>query len=206
MLTAFEWRRFWCPRGENIDLSDGGFLSDPDSKWGKYANPDLVTFEHLAKMSCVALLGEPGIGKSWTLASHSHVLQGSLMGDEKVVHLDLRSFGDEHRLMECLFESDVFDAWRKGDGVIPVFLDSLDECLLRIDNVATLLADELPKQPVDRLRLRIACRTVPWPTILEKVLVSLFSDFKAYEMAPLRRIDVRRGAEQSGVSDPEGFV
>jgi Cdc6-like AAA superfamily ATPase len=106
MLTAFTWKRFWCPRGENIDLSDHGFLSDPDSKWGKYANPDLVTFEHLAEMSCVALLGEPGIGKSWTLRFHSRAVEASLKGDEKLVYLDLRSFGNEQRLLEALFGSD----------------------------------------------------------------------------------------------------
>ena len=173
MPTIFEWKRFWCARGETIDLSDRGFLSDPDYKWGKYYNPNLVTFEHLAEMPCVALLGEPGIGKSWTLSWHARELEKSIKDNEKLLYLDLRSFGDERRLMESLFESDVFESWRKGDGVLHVFLDSLDECLLRIDNVATLLADELPKQPANRLRLRIACRTVPWPTILEKACVKL---------------------------------
>jgi hypothetical protein len=206
MATAFEWERFWCPRGDTIDLSDGGFLSDPDSKWGKYVHPNLVSFERLTEISCVALLGEPGIGKSWTLSCHARALKTSLREDEKLVYLDLRSFGDERRLMESLFESDVFEDWRKGDGVLHVFLDSLDECLLRIDNVATLLADELPKQPVGRLRLRIACRTVPWPTILEKTCVSLFKDFNAYEMAPLRRIDVQQAAEQSGINNPDIFM
>jgi hypothetical protein len=65
--VIFEWQRFWCPRDKTISLSDGGFLYDPESKYGKYQNPDLVTFERLNEVSCLALLGGPGIGKSWTL-------------------------------------------------------------------------------------------------------------------------------------------
>lgn len=206
MPAAFEWKRFWSLREETIDLSDGGFLSDPDSKWGKYYNPNLVTFEHFAEVPCVALLGEPGIGKSWSLNHYSATLASSLRNNETLVYLDLRSFGNEQRLVEELFESAEFDAWRKGNGVMHLLLDSLDECLLRIDNIAALLADELPKEPVDRLRLRIACRTVPWPTILENACVRLFKGFKAYEMTPLRRVDVRRAAEQSGIDNPDRFM
>src|SRR5262249_9741183 len=133
-------------------------------------------------------------------------VQGSLAPGAKLMSLDLRSFGDERRLTDSLFDSEVFESWRRGDWLLHVFLDSLDECLLRIDNVATLLADELPKQPVERLRLRIVRRTAPWPTVLEKVLVDLFGECKAYEMVPLRRIDVQRAAEQSGMVDPSGFL
>jgi hypothetical protein len=206
MTVGFDWKRFWCPRGESIDLSDRGFLSDPEDKWGKYDNPDLVTFERLADLPCAVLLGEPGIGKSWTLRADSPEVQGSLGPSAKLMCLDLRSFGDERRLIDSLFHSDELESWRKGDWFLHVFLDSLDECLLRIDNVATLLADELPKQPVQRMRLRIACRTAPWPTVLENALTGLFGACKPYEMVPLRRIDVQRAAEQSGIIDSNAFL
>jgi len=32
MAITFDWKRFWCPRGESINLSDGGFLYDPEDK------------------------------------------------------------------------------------------------------------------------------------------------------------------------------
>jgi hypothetical protein len=108
--------------------------------------------------------------------------------------------------MEALFESDEVESWRKGDWLMHLHLDSLDECLLRIDNVAAILADELPKQPVDRLHLRIACRTAPCPALLENALEDLYGDCPAYELAPLRRIDVLRAAEQSGISNPDAFL
>ncbi len=206
MTKGFDWKRFWCPRDGSINLSDRGFLSDPEGNWSKYLNPALVTFERLAELPCVVLLGEPGIGKTWTLQKESAEVQGSLAAGAKLVSLDLRSFGDEGRLMASLFDSELFESWRKGDWLLHVFLDSLDECLLRIDNVATLLADEFPKQPIERLRLRIACRTAPWPTVLEKALADMFRECKAYELVPLRRVDVQRAAEQSGIIDPRAFL
>jgi predicted NACHT family NTPase len=206
MPKGFDWRRFWCPRDRFFDLSDRGFLADPDGRLGKYSNPDLVTFERLAELPCAVLLGEPGIGKSWTLQQESAKLQNSLPPGAKLLSLDLRSYSTDTRLMAALFESELFASWRKGDWLLHVFLDSLDECLLRIDNVATLLADELPKQPVERLRFRIACRTAPWPAVLENALVDLFGECNPYELVPLRRIDVQRAAEQSGIGDPNAFL
>ena len=206
MKNGFDWKRFWCPRGGIFNLSDRGFLSDPEGEWGKYSNPDLVTFGRLAEFPCAVLLGEPGIGKSWTLQQEKAEVESSLAIGARLLSLDLRSFSTDIRLMESLFNSETFESWRKGDWMLHVFLDSLDECLLRIDNVAALLADELPKQPVERLRLRIACRTAPWPTILEKALTDLFGECHAYELVPLRRIDVKRAAEQSGIADPNAFL
>lgn len=206
MAQDFDWKRFWCPRDKSFDLSDRGFLSDPDDKWGKYSNPDLVTFDRLAELPCAVMLGEPGIGKSWTLRHESAGVERSLTMGAKSICCDLRSFNTDSRLMAALFDNETFDSWRNGDWLLHVFLDSLDECLLRIDNVASILADELPKQPVDRLRLRIACRTAPWPAVLEKALDKLFGDCKAHELVPLRRTDVRRAAEQSGVADPSAFL
>ena len=86
-------------------------------------------------------------------------------------------------------------------------MDSLDECLLRVDTLATLLIDEFKKYPVDRLSLRIACRTAEWPVTLEKGLQDLWGDtnFDAYELAPLRRLDVIEAAKENGI-DPELFV
>src|SRR5271170_4178791 len=123
MPPNFDWKRFWCPRGEPINLSDRGFLSDPESKFGKYANADLVTFEQFAELPCLALLGEPGIGKSWTLRHDGPDVQGSVPAGAQLMCLDLRSFGEESRLVGSLFESEIFENWRKGDWLLHVFLD-----------------------------------------------------------------------------------
>jgi len=106
MPNVFNWKRFWCPRGGTFNLSDKGFLSDPESTWGKYLNPELVTFRQLAEIPCLALLGEPGMGKTWAL-NHDGVLAEEAATREGgiVIRRDLRSFGSEDRLMRSLFES-----------------------------------------------------------------------------------------------------
>ena len=59
--------------------------------------------------------------------------------------LDLHSYGSEDRLIKNLFESSQFRAWGEGIHTLHIFLDSLDECLLRIDNVTALLAEEFKR-------------------------------------------------------------
>jgi predicted NACHT family NTPase len=209
MENVFDWKRFWYPRGDLIKLGDGGFLVNPDTDWGSRLNPALVTFNDLTETPCLALLGEPGIGKSWALQHDSIASEEAIPHeDQGVIHVDLRSYGSEDRLVSDLFKSDEWNKWRAANHRLYVFLDSLDECLLRIDNIASLLADELSKQPVDRLHLRIACRTAPWPTILEEALKKLYgkSGFRAYELAPLRRIDVEHAADRSGIKNVPAFV
>ena len=209
MPPIFNWKRFWCPRDKGFQLSDNGFLYDPDGEYGQVLNPNLVSFDRFADKPCVALLGEPGIGKSWALKSERANLESSILAKgERALWLDLRSFGSEDRLWKVLFDVEEFRKWREGNYLLHLFLDSLDECLLRIDNIASLIADQLPNEPVQRLRLRIACRTAPWPHILENALIEAFGPegFEAYELVPLRRSDVKEAALQSGIAQPEPFL
>jgi predicted NACHT family NTPase len=204
---AYNWKRFWCPRTGRIDLSDGGYMVDPDSEWGRIYNPDVVPFESIAGVPCLVLLGEPGIGKTVAMRGEYEAIKVKAQdqGDD-TSWLDLRSFGSEDRLVRNLFESTTFIRWIEGEHRLHLFLDSLDECLLRIDTVATLLADELKKYPVERLCLRIACRTADWPNVLERALRELWGEeaVQVFELAPLRRVDVREAAKANGL-DPDAF-
>ncbi len=63
--AVYEWPRFWIPQTAILDLSDAGFLRDPlDSLYGP---GPLRTLVQLDAHRALALLGEPGIGKSATL-------------------------------------------------------------------------------------------------------------------------------------------
>jgi predicted NACHT family NTPase len=112
-------------------------------------------------------------------------------------------------LIRDLFASEVFLAWTQGGHRLHIFLDSLDECLLRIDTAAALLGSEFQKyaDAVERLHLRIAFRTAAWPNTLEETLRSLWGkDFvEVYELAPLRRRDVVEAAQADGV-DADAFL
>lgn len=211
----YSWKRFWCPRSERserINLAEGGYLCDPEAEWGHIYNPDLVTFEAISKLPCLVLLGEPGIGKSRAIEAEQKKIVNEIRGTEdEVLSLDLRSFGSEDRLVRKLFESPEFAAWLKGKHQLYIFLDSLDECLLRIDTVATLLIDEFNRSDIrseaNRLHLCIACRTAVWHLVLEEGLKQVFGkdSVGVYELAPLRRKDVKEAANVEEL-EPDAFL
>jgi predicted NACHT family NTPase len=173
----YPWKRFWCPRGDSINLFDGGYLPDPDSEWGRISNPNVISLDSVAQIPCLILLGEPGIGKSRAMAAEKKDMDLKVKQEEdKTFEFNLRSYGSEDRLARNLFESDEVIAWKKGSHRLYVFLDSLDEGLLRINVLAPLLVEELKKiekQTLQRLSLRIACRMFDWPQSLETGLQAL---------------------------------
>lgn len=202
---SYIWKRFWCPRTGNLAL-DEGYLLDPEAKWGEVYNPDVKSFDTIGQTPCLVLLGEPGIGKSTAMREAFERVSAAATGAEtKSLWFDLRAYGSEDRLVQDLFGSALFTGWATGSHRLQVFIDSLDECLLRIDNVGTLLGDELKEQPIQRLGLRIACRTAEWPSSLEQALTSLWGkeNVGVYELAPLRRVDVEEAAKAEGLASEE---
>ena len=162
---VYPWKRFWCSRSGSINLGDNGYLYDPEAEWAKIYNPDLVTFEAICDLPCLALLGEPGIGKSHAIkVEQKEIISKVQKQGDQVLFLDLRSYGSEDRLIRRLFESSEFTTWIGGEHHLHIFLDSFDECLLRVNTLATLLVDEFKcqREKVNRLHIRIACRTAVW--------------------------------------------
>lgn len=199
----YNWQRFWCLPGSSVRVSDDGYLWGP----GAY-NPNIVTFEQIQHVPCLALLGEPGIGKSKALEREFSTLDDSLRGtDDSAVFLNLRSYGSEDRLVRALFESSEFTQWVSGSHRLHLFLDSLDECLLRIDTVAAILVDELEKYPLERLYLRVACRTAEYPSLLDQELRKLWGkeNYQVYELVQLRREDIAEAVRVEG-HDPQTFL
>lgn len=189
----YAWQRYWYPRGQPVALIDGGYLPDPEQHRAYIDHGLLVPFSVICTHPCLVLLGEPGIGKSTAMAQEQATIDAAITGTgAEVMHLDLRSYGSESSLMRDLFDDSGFRAWVAGTHELYLYLDSLDEGLLHIRTIATLLARELRKCPINRLRLRIACRTAEWPHSLEADVTQLWGedDIAAYELAPLRRADV----------------
>ncbi|KAM3092559.1 NACHT domain-containing protein [Phormidesmis sp. 146-35] len=205
----FDWKRFWCPRTAQISLSDrGGYLVDPDSEYGKkYFNPDLVSFEAIADIPCLVLLGEPGIGKSQEMKNLIKHTQGKLNLSHSPLELNLRSCSS--LAIDLIPDQDFID-WINGEHRLYLFLDSLDEGLLDTQNLATQLVDEFRKRKyrdkLNRLYLRIVCRTAVFPQVLEEGLKELWKDGLAiYELAPLRYADVETAATIEGI-EPQSFL
>ena len=197
------WKRFWCPRSGSINLTDGGYLYDPDSEWGRAYNPDLVSLEAIADVPCLVLLGEPGSGKSQELENLKALTESKICGSSQILDLNLRSCVN---LKEDLFKDEAFTNWLEDSYHLYLFLDSLDEGLLSIPTLAAGLVDELKKakyqNQINRLHLRLACRTFVFPEILEEGLEDLWqkANFAIYELASLRRIDVIQAAKAEDLS------
>ena len=204
--SQYEWPRFWCPRDGAFSLSDGGYLADPTSEYGRLLNPQVRAFPDLAGTQCLVFLGEPGMGKSTSVKSGFDAASQRADGSTALL-LDLRRYGTEDRLLRELTESQVMREWANSESVLELFLDSVDECLLRVDTLATLLPDALHQLPTHRLLLRIACRTGDWPQTLEAGLDEVFgkASLGVYELTPLRRIDVASAATAKSL-EPEAFL
>jgi len=205
---TYNWKRFWCPRTGTFNLSDGGYLYVPQVTWTRTAVSDVVPFESISSTQCLILLGEPGMGKTFAMQAERESIDFQVaQAGGKTLWLDLRQFGEETRLIRAVFEDDVFKAWRQGTHELHIFLDALDEALLRIDTISAILSTELRKFPIERLYLRIACRTADWPNDLEQGLLNIWGkdSVKVFELAYLQRRDVIEAAQANGL-DPASFL
>ena len=204
----YNWKRFWVAKGSTYQIAQDGFLEDPESRLGRLLDLNARSLESIAGTPCLALLGEPGLGKTMSLEREVKDLEDQIKGKRgEILWLNLGLYGDESRLIRDLFESESFQSWLKGSHILHIFLDSLDECRMQIKAVAAILAEELKKYHADRLFLRIACRTFEWPQTLEDELKSHWGEdaFAAYELLPLRQVDVEE-AVKANSKDPQAFL
>ena len=167
------------------------------------ALPDLESYRALA------LLGEPGMGKSTTLEAEDARIRSSRHQEGAMsVHVDLRAFSSEGLLVQKVFANPEIAGWKSGTSQLFLHLDSLDEALLRIDSIANLIASELQNLPAERLSVRIACRTAVWPEqTLEPALREIWGDeaVGVFELAPLRRVDVDAAAKARAIDQKAFF-
>jgi predicted NACHT family NTPase len=201
----YNWKRFWCSRTSQVNLGDRGYLYDPESEYGHLLNPELVGLEAIADVPCLILLGEPGIGKSQEMKNLVKYTVESIQPSHPPLELNLRSCNN---LATDLIKDQDFIDWSNGEHRLYLFLDSLDEGLLTIRNLATQLVDELSKNKysdkLDRLYLRIACRTAVLPQFLEEGLQRLWAENLAvYELAPLRQVDVENAATEENIESQD---
>ncbi len=204
---VYQWNRFWSSRTGQVNLEDGGFLWDPESEHGSIYNPDVKSFVEIDKLPVLGLLGEPGIGKSFTMKTLVEDAKTRVASEGQVLYVDLRSVGSEQRLEKKVFESKEFRTWSETKTKLYIFIDSLDECLLSVKTASRLLSDEFQKYPQQNLFIRIACRTWDWPIGFENDLGDLWGEenIGVFELTPLRRKDVVEAVVTNDL-EPEQFI
>ncbi len=142
--NTYQWKRFWCLRSGGINLADGGYFYDPETKWGKTCNPDLVSLEAIANIPCLVLLGEPGIGKSQELKKLINYTEEVIDKDDRILSLDLEDYSED-KLYAKLFDAQTYIDWKNGTHRLYLFLDSLDQGWLTIRKLPSLLTEEFRK-------------------------------------------------------------
>lgn len=144
----FNWERFWYPRGSSLNLSDDGYLPDPNSRLGRNSNPGLVSPSKTFEAKALVLLGDPGMGKSTVLSDQESLLKSKQTdASDRHLFLNLRSYQTDSQLTADIFEGPILKEWLAGTHTLYLYLDSLDEGLLSIKVLAALLVDKLKKLP-----------------------------------------------------------
>jgi hypothetical protein len=208
--TAVRPPRYWCRREGLFRVDSCGFLLDPEGPYRISINPELVRLADEERRDCLILLGEPGMGKSTELKTERDRWERAIdSSNDCLIWLDLGEYGDETRLIRDLFEAPKWALWRAGDRTLHLYLDALDECRLHLPNVVAVVLGQLKRLPrLDRLKLRVACRTGAWPQHLEEGLKSFWPwDLTGVlELVPLRRHDVAEIDAGMGLEDVEEFL
>jgi hypothetical protein len=181
--------RFWCPPDRGVALDEYGYLVDPQAESWRYGqSADVVSTTELPTIRCLLLLGEPGIGKSTVLAEHAPLLPAEVSCP--VLTFDPSEYGED-RLVRDVLNGPAVQEWTAGAGQLCLVLDGLDEGLLHIPQLASILVGRLRSWPCGRLWVRIACRTAQWPELLASAVDKAFpGQHRAFELLSLRRSDV----------------
>lgn len=154
---TYDIKRFWTPIDKKFDLSDGGYLEDPEQYPEWMGHAESVGYEYLQDVPCLILLGEPGAGKSTWFDQICEQLSASIRanGDE-ILPIRLQK---AHDVRDEVFESEEFLDWRKGRHRLYLFFDGFDE-REKLDRwLRNLIAKVLESAPLERLCFRVVCRT-----------------------------------------------
>lgn len=197
-------RRFWVPAGGQYELDAEGYLADPEAVvlGQRWHNTEALSSEDLRFHRSVVLLGEPGSGKTTFLRNEGPLLPPDVVTG--IIKVNLASYSSEERLARSVLEGPEISEWWHGTGELCLVLDGFDEAQTRIPSLASLFVDFLEAWPLNRLWLRLACRTADWPSTLDNFIATRAPDALTVELLPLRQSDVHTSA--SSVTDPAAFL
>ncbi len=228
----YDFDRFWCPVEGMIELDHYGYLRDPETNTDWMGQPDTLPYEYIEDVPCLILLGEPGIGKSLWFRQRKDTLTAKIRdAGSRDLWVDLGAYDQAPDVVEAVFHDEEFVQWHQGVYRLHLFLDGFDGCLSHVRVLPKRFLTELQKYPVERLCLRVLCRTPEWPKTLEDGLKELWGQcydsdrssratevsenaptedqascpVQLFELTPLRRRDVEEMVKGEGL-DPESLL
>jgi hypothetical protein len=142
--VALSCRRFWLPRGTYPDLSDGGFLHDPELPYVRQGGPLAAPLESLTEVRVLGLLGEPGMAKPpHSMAKLNELGPAHRRAAAAFLQVDLAACGTDVLVCKRIFGSREFKSWKKSNAKLHLFLDGFDICLKYVQTLAGLRDKEL---------------------------------------------------------------
>lgn len=209
----FSWTRFWR---EIPDRDKQHRANSPPQ-----TSPDLACqLSDLDDRQLVVLIGEPGMGKS-TAVQQAVAATCNALGEDYVHYVKLGQFsaGMGSHLILVVFEDPKVKAWIPESHVLYLYLDGFDECHDQLPGLEGLIVGELARRkwPLNRLRLRIVCRSARWRQLeqFESDLRELFVRTSSasipppkvgtFELQPLSLIEIGLAADSSSV-DSASFI
>lgn len=207
IIQNYQWQRYLCPANESYMRTNDGFLVAPNESMVWRPNQHLRTVASLAGELCLVILGEPGIGKSRVLQGLAHTHRSHLGPNDIVIEESFASFATANDMRSELFQSPEVENWRRGTGMLYLFLDALDEAHKWVDVLMQALLRNLRSQPCERLFLRLSCRTTIWPSDYEQQLGAFWQleNLPVYKLTVLSHQNVQLAAKTNKL-EPAQFI
>ncbi len=183
-------KRYWCKRDGSYHVTPHGYPSEPelDSEWGSIFYKDITDLSLSHDSRCLALIGEPGIGKTTTIKNYFDEARKVRRGNnELIVYQDAGLLHGEYGFYRFLTGNKNIIEWLDSGSNLHLAIDNFDELLVAAPRASDILLSQLERWRIEHLSLRIASRTSSWPQFLETELCSLFGDneFEVLELLPL---------------------
>lgn len=214
----YTWKRYVFEQAKELKFQGDNYPYDPEEPYGHILQPNVFEIEKIHSIPCVVLLGEPGLGKSYSLNQMS---QNAKQQGDTTLNIKLRSVHSDYSLDQELFLTDQFKNWLDHKEPLHLFLDSLDEGLLQAEDLAIRLSDKLMKYKdtgdFNNLFLRISCRPYDWAKLsLEQTLNELYSSgkdngitrnsFKVLKLMQLRYKDIVLALKSENIENINDFM
>jgi glycosyltransferase involved in cell wall biosynthesis len=182
----FDWRRLWQQQPLESQRRDG----DSNGNGNGDQHTPLRPLEELSEVSCLVLLGSPGIGKSHEL---QRLFNRTTTASVPALLKPLRSVRSRDELA-----SSIADAGWHHDRPFELFLDGLDEAAVPVRDLFGWIVESVAAASRGgKVRLRITSRPTAWQGEFERELVALFGNgnVEVYNLDPLTRADVALAIE-----------
>ena len=207
---AYDWQRIWIPR--DIGGSRGIEANDRarafEAPWQLDGAEAGVTLRQLRHVPCLVLLGEPGMGKTYTTRQEYHEVERQ----QAAMHVDLQGSASSREVRKRLFKSDRFRNWKNGQHKLTMFVDSVDRCQLPPSDVIGVISNQLGDCNPQRLQMRLVCRDYDWSAHLADTLRGHWnedangaSQVQVYQLARLNHRDIEQAAVANR-RNPDAFL